>query len=85
MLYHIDHLTSFALLLGVNNSQDDCGSSGDFLIAWISLAAVALALLFMLVGILAIEVYIRYKRNKSNHQMKEVAKRITAAQNEVML
>jgi len=75
-----DHLTSFALLLGGNNNENECGSSGDFVIAWISLAAVVLALLFMLLGILAIEIHIRYKQYKSNHEMEEMTNRITKAQ-----
>merc|ERR1712137_1461216 len=62
-----DHLTNFALLLGGTGGNrsggDPCESySPNYLFAWLSLAAVALACCCIIVGILAVEMKMRKKQ-----------------------
>ena len=77
-MFRVDHLTSFALLLDGNGGSNSCSSS-DFVLAWISLAFVLLALLLVIIGIIAAEIAVRYKHYNERKGISLAARRITVS------
>ena len=69
-----DHLTSFALLLGGNNNNCSNNENENNVIAWLSLGFVAVAILFVMLGVVAIEVRIRAKRLNINQNFRDISR-----------
>ena len=63
----LDHLTSFALLLGGANGSDGCGSNDDFVIAYISIGFIVFAIFIVIISVgineLTYQIRDRSKRN----------------------
>ena len=59
-----DHLTSFALLLNGKTSNSNCSNEDNYLIPWMSLAFVGLAVILFMVVVIIIELKIRWQRRK---------------------
>jgi hypothetical protein len=69
------HLTNFALLLS-GSGVDPCGVANQSnTISWVSMGMVAGALIFILLGILAIEVKIRIRRYKQERSFSSIEMR----------
>lgn len=66
------HATNFALLLGGN---DNSGTE-EYIIAWLSLAFVGLAIILVVVAVFAYEGVFRVKKHKAHSSMKSMQKRI---------
>lgn len=75
---HSDHLTSFALLLGANGGGNGCSSNIDYLVSWISLAFVILAIVLTLIGVTLVEIRMRYKIYKQNQELDRISARLTS-------
>ena len=73
----LDHLTSFALLLNGNGNDPCDDNQEDYIITWISLAFVALAIIIVFVGIVFLEIKIRIKTHQQNKNMNSLTKRIS--------
>ena len=56
------HLTSFSLLLTGKNNNTKCNSENDYILAWLSLGLVGLAVIICLIAVLLIEIKIRVRR-----------------------
>ena len=67
----IDHLTSFALLLGAGNR--DCDGTNATL-AWISLGFVLGALCLICIAVIVIEVYVQVHRHQQARFLRSLAK-----------
>lgn len=66
-----NHLTSFALLLtGKNNDS----SEDDYVLAWLSLAFVGLAIIICLLAVLLLEGRMYFKKAKRSRLLKNIAK-----------
>ena len=65
------HLTNFALLLNGNNQQDPCQHSEDDIsvLAWVSLAMVAGAILVVALSVVAVEIRTRRRARLLNRQL----------------
>jgi len=76
-----DHLTNFAVLLGGSgggrSGGDPCESySPNYLFAWLSLAAVALACCCIIVGILAVEMKMRKKQYNHHRSFRNMSRTV---------
>ena len=67
-----NHLTSFALLLNGKTSNSNCSSEDDYVILWLSLAFVGLAIILFIIVALVVEFKIRWKRRKLNIFLREL-------------
>jgi len=73
----LDHLTSFALLLNGNGNDPCDDNQEDYIITWISLAFVGLAIFFVIGGIAGYEIYFRFKIQRYNRTMSKISLRIS--------
>jgi len=73
----LDHLTSFALLLNGNGNDPCDDNQEDYIITWISLAFVSIALIFVVGGIAVYEIYFRFRIQRYNRTMSKISLRIS--------
>jgi len=67
----LDHLTSFALLLGGTNGSDGCGSNdNDFVIVYISIGLIVFAILIVIISVGINELTYQYRYQKKRNTMK---------------
>jgi len=65
------------LLLGANGGEKGCSSTINYLISWISLGFVILAILLTLIGVILVEIRMRYKIYKQNQELNRISARLT--------
>ena len=77
----LDHLTSFALLLnGIDGKEAACDSnSGDYTLAWISMALIIAAILIIFVAVVGIEVRYRFLAYKIECRLRMIERQSAAA------
>ena len=81
MINVLDHLTSFALLLSGTNNNNGCdGSGNDYIITWISLGFVGLALITMFLAIIIIELKYRKEHIENRKTMDKIEGRLQVMQ-----
>ena len=67
----LDHLTSFALLLGGTNGSGGCGSNdNDFVIVYISIGLIVFAILIVIISVGINELSYRIKNRKKQSLMR---------------
>lgn len=70
-----DHLTSFALLLkGDGSGFGDCDDNEDYLIAWLSLAFVAFALVIFFIFVIVFESRMAYRNYRRERLLSSISK-----------
>ena len=77
-LDYVDHLTSFALLLGGGNRE--CANTMDKVVLWLSVGFVAGALVFIAITVLLLEIRFQLAGRKQRRVLRSLNQRIIATQ-----
>jgi hypothetical protein len=85
LIYYLDHLTSFALLLQGGNKEngDPCSSvSSNNTLSWLTLGFVAAAIFVVLISIVLVEILFRWKISKREREFTRMSKTVSEADQE---
>ena len=72
-------MTSFALLLNGNEGKGGSSSGVSYVLAWVSLALVATAVVIIIIAVMSSEIWFRYKRHEASKEFEQIRKKIEKA------
>ena len=75
-----NHFTSFALLLGANTNNDPCNSEDEsYVIAWVSVALILVAIVCFVIATIIIEIIYRKQRMDDKKQLEILTMKMESA------